>query len=84
MEGYIPIKRFYTVLGIVSAVIGILAYTAGDIQGNTDCKLEAANVTVINQRKVYTNDLKIDKDTPHPSSRDFGDWMRDQIPVFDN
>ena len=77
MEGYVPVKRFYTVIAIALLFTNPLSYLAGNMQGDTDCKLDTANFNIINQRKVYNNDLKIDKNTPHYSSDDWGDWMRD-------
>ena len=82
MEGMIPVKRFYKVIAIAILITNPLAYFAGEQQGDTNCHLEQATVSIKNQKRVYENDLQVDKDTPDPASNEWVEWMRDAIPIF--
>ena len=78
----VPVNRFYTVIAVSLLITNPLSYFAGSRQGDTSCQLEEAKINVETQKKVYQNDLQVDKNAPYPSDDDWGDWMRKQLPLI--
>lgn len=76
----IPIKRHYPVV-VVALLIGFtLGYFVGYRGGDANCQLEAATLDVRNQKRVYENDNKVDKDLPNVRDTSaWRKWMLDQI-----
>lgn len=48
--GSVPISRFYTVIAIVCAVVGSLAFFLGESLGKEEARLERAAATIQQQR----------------------------------